>query len=357
MAASPRTRIELYYSSRFGGPAQGIVFVPGRIVLLGEHIDHQGGAILATPTHEGVYVAWGVRPDHRVALHALNARATDAFEQGHITRSGRRWADLARGACARLSDEGRRLPGMNLAVFADLPACVGLASSAAYTAGILRAILSAIGESIDPAGIARHAAAVEHEWAGVTCGFMDPYVAVAARPGEVVWLDNRTLAHETLALPPGTRLDHEDTGIRRRLSETPYNERCRELADALARLRAWEPQLESLVDLSPERFAELADGLAEPARRRARHVVTEVDRVRRGVEALRARDAKTLGELMYECHESLAKDFECSRPEIDEQVERLRHEADVVGVRLQGAGWGGSLAVLRQVGNEADPIG
>ena len=176
---------------------------------------------------------------------------------------------------------------------------------------------------------------------------MDPYVTAVARPGDVVCLDNRTLTHEMLALPPGTRLEHVDTGVTRRLSETPYNDRRRELAHALACLRELEPELTSLVDLAPDRFESLADRLAEPHRRRARHVVTETDRVRRGIEALRAGDAATLGTLMRECHESLARDFESSLPEIDAQVARIQAEDDVLGARLQGAGWGGSLAVLR----------
>jgi galactokinase len=347
MGPSPRTRIELYYSSRFEAPPQGIVFMPGRVVLLGEHVDHQGGRILAAPTAQGVYVAWGIRPDHRIRLHALNARGTDRFDPGVRDRSGRRWSDLARGAFARFTESGRRVPGLDLAVFGDLPAQAGLASSAAYTAAIVKAVLDAIGEPLDPAELARHVAAVEREWAGVACGFMDPYVAAVARPGDVVWLDNRTLTHETLALPPGTRLDHANTGIARRLSETPYNERRHELAHALARLRELEPDLTSLVDLTPERFASLADRLDEPYRRRARHVVTEADRVQRGAAALQAGDAAQVGALMQECHASLADDFECSLPEIDAQVARLEAEDDVLGVRLQGAGWGGSLAVLR----------
>lgn len=354
MAPSPRTRTELYFTSRFETAPQGVVFMPGRVVLLGEHVDHQGGRILAVPTPEGVYVAWGLRPDHRVRLHALNARASDRFEAGAPDRSGRRWADLARGAFARFAQAGRRLPGIDLVVFGDLPANAGLASSAAYTAGVVKAILDAIGEPLDPAALAKHVAAVERDWAGVACGFMDPYVTAVAEAGEVVHLDTRTLTHETLPLPAGTRLDHVDTGIARRLSETPYNERRKELAHALVRIRELEPEIQGLVDLTPDHFEAIADRLDDPYVRRARHVVTEADRVRRAVEALGAGDAERLGTLMHACHASLANDFECSLPQIDEQVDRLAAEEGVLGVRLQGAGWGGSLAVLRTVEDEPD---
>lgn len=352
MATSPRTRVDLYFSSRFRREPQGIVFVPGRIVLLGEHVDHQGGPVLAVPHHLGIYVGWGVRPDRRVVVHALNVKAADAFDEGHIVPSGRRWADLARGVFATLAEDGRRLPGLDLVVYGDLPPRAGLASSAAYTSAILRAVFSATGEEMAAGLAAQLVARVEQQWAGVACGFMDPYVALVGRPGEVIRLDNRTLEHTVLSLPDGTRLEHAPTGIERRLDETPYNARRQELAGALAEIRRLDPAVTSLVGLTPRQIDDVFDRLTEPARKRARHVVTEVERVRRGEEALANEDAQALGVLMRESHASLSHDFECSLPEIDGQVAALASEDDVLGVRLQGAGWGGSLAVLRRAAAE-----
>ncbi|MHC5010456.1 MAG: galactokinase [Planctomycetota bacterium] len=348
MAASPLTRIELYFSSRFERDPQGVVFTPGRLVLLGEHVDHQGGPVLAVPLRLGVYVAWAVRPDRRVALHALNARATDTFNQGEGVRTGRRWADLARGAFAELGKDGRRLPGLDLAILGDLPTARGLASSAAYTVGILRAILFAIEEKATPREFAQHAAEIESQWGGVRCGLMDPYVVTAGRPGEVVWLNTSSLTHDTFSLPPDTRLQMLDTGIRRRLDETPYNERLREIHAAMAALREKDDEIDELVEMTPDAFAAVEEGAPEPARSRARHVVTEVARVKRAVDALRKGDGETLGRLMNECHESLARDFDSSLPEIDAKLKEIRKEPDVLGARLQGAGWGGTMVVLRR---------
>jgi galactokinase len=304
--------------------------------------------VLAVPLPEGVYVAWGIRPDRRVAVHALNAKGTDLFEPERATRSGRRWSDLARGVFAVLGAEGRRLPGLDLAVYGDLDARSGLASSAAYSTAILACALAATGRPMSPAEVARLVARVEREWAGVHCGYMDPYVAEVGTPGEVVRLDNRRLVHDAIPLPPGVRLVPVPTGIERRLSETPYNDRRQELQRALALVRTKAPGLESLVDLSIGRFEEISPSLPDPEVRRARHVVTEADRVQRGTEALRRQDAVLLGALLVECHESLSRDFECSTPEIDARVAAVRIEEGVLGARLQGAGWGGSLAVLRR---------
>ncbi len=347
MAMSAETKAEITFSARCGRAPQGIAFAPGRLVLIGEHLDHQGGRVLSVPLARGVYAAYGVRPDRRVMLVAWNAGGTDAFTQDQWTRSGRRWADLARGVCARFG-KGRRLPGLDLVVGGDLPARKGLASSAAYVVAIAKALLAAVGIERSPAEIAREAAAVEAEWADVRCGVMDTYTAAVGTPGEVIHLDCATLTHESLRLPEHTVLIEEDTGVERRLSESPYNRRIAELAEALGEVRAKAPEVRSLVDLNPAEFEALAPGVSEPGVRRARHVVTEVERVARTVDALRSGDSATIGRLMVEGHHSLSRDFECSLPTIDQRVEEILQRPGVFGARLQGAGWGGSIAVFRK---------
>jgi galactokinase len=317
-------------------------------VLLGEHVDHQGGPVLAVPLALGVATAWAVRPDRNVVVWALNARAKDRFPQGSTAKSGMRWADLARGACARVGAGGRVLPGLDLLVMGDVPARKGMASSAAYTVSILQAVRQAIGQEASPAVLAREGADVEAEWAGVQCGPMDPYVAAVGEPGDVIHLDCGTLAHETLSLPEDTELAYEDTGIERSLAATPYTQRRQELAQGLAAIQAANRSIRRLVDASTGQFESLAPRIPEPARSRCRHVVSEVERVRRCAQALRAGDARAVGALMREGHESLSKDFASSLPAIDEKVRELEARDGVFGARLQGAGWGGVIAVLRR---------
>jgi galactokinase len=352
MTMSARTKTEITFSARVGRAPEGVVFAPGRIVLLGEHVDHQGGAVLSVPQARGVYAAFGVRPDRRVMLNAWNAGGTDAFTHDQWTRSGRRWADLARGACARLG-RGRRLPGLDLVVGGDLPARRGLASSAAYVVAILKAVCAATRTERSPADLARDAAAIEAEWAGVRCGTMDGYTAAVGAPGDVVHLDCARLEHERLALPDGVELVDEDSGVERRLSETPYERRIQELAAGLTGVRARAPQTTSLVAVAPEDVERLTTGLPAAHARRVRHVVTEVDRVRRAAAALRAGHAALVGRLMLEGHRSLSRDFESSLPAIDARVVALATQPGVLGARLQGAGWGGSIAVLRRKDVEA----
>lgn len=348
MAMSPRTRVELFFNSRLKRTPQGVTFAPGRMVLLGEHLDHQGGPVLAVPVEEGIAVAYAVRPDTRIAVWALNAKAKDLFVSGAWQKTGRRWSDMAKGACAHVAARGFRVPGLDLVVYGNLATGEGLASSAAYLTALLQAIYAAIDEDPTPRRIALDVAAVEREWAGVACGTMDPYVACVGQPGSIVLLDCASHTHEELALPEGAVIESEDTGIKRALATTPYNERRRELAAALALIKQAQPDLMRLPDLAMDAFEQVADTLPELERKRARHVVTETARVRAGVEAIRNDDMPGLGTLMLQGHRSLSADFESTLPEIDDLVEALNHAEGVLGARLQGAGWGGRLVVLRE---------
>ena len=176
---------------------------------------------------------------------------------------------------------------------------------------------------------------------------MDPYVVAAAKPGQILHLDCRELNHDLLRLPEGYELVAEETGIQRRLADTPYNARRAELQAALEQARRQDPDLRGLCDLAPEAFERIAPHVAATPRRRARHVVTEAARVAAAVEAIQAGDMAALGARMNEGHTSLVEDFESSLPEIDRLAELARQKPHVLGARLNGAGWGGRLAILQ----------
>ena len=322
---------------------------PGRLNLVGEHVDHQGGLVLPLALREGVAVAWGPRADRSVRITALDERGADRFTLGSYSRSGRRWLDLARGACATLEARGTRLAGVDLVVAGDLPRRRGLASSAAYLVAIARALLAAAGRAPPtPAALAAAIPEIEETWAGARTGAMDPYVAALGQPGKPALIDCRDLTHEMLPWPEGIAATWRETGVERELSGTPYNDRRAELEAGLWIARAKAPGIRTLRDLSPSRWAEIEALVEEPARRRIRHVVTEIDRVRRAAQALRDGDVAMLGALVNESHASLSRDFECSTPEIDALVARVQAEPGVLGARLQGAGWGGCLLVVHK---------
>lgn len=346
--ATPRIRAELFFGARCGRAPQATAFAPGRLVLLGEHLDHQGGQVLCVPLRRGVAVSYGVRPDDYISIWSMNAKEKDRFRFGEWVKTGRRWSDLAKGACAHVANT-RRLPGLDLVVYGNLPIQAGLASSGAYLTAVFEAIYGALGVARPPADLARDVATVEREWGGVACGPVDPYVAAVGETGEVLHVDCAALTHEVLPLPDSVDVEDEDTGIARALSATPYNQRRDELARALTLVQQARPEVARLVDLDADALAALA--LPTPEDRRARHVVTEARRVADGVRALQDGDMPWLGHLLLEGHRSLSADFESSLPEIDDRVEALCAQDDVHGARLQGAGFGGRIVVLREAGD------
>lgn len=303
---------------------------------------------------EGVAVAYGPRPDRAVRMVALEQNAGDRFPLERPGRCGRRFADFVRGAATVLTAQGRRLPGVDLVIAANLPAGRGLASSAAYLVAVLRAFLAVSGsEPPTPRQLADWVQEIELTFGGVPCGAMDPIASAVGAIGKPLLLDCATLAYDVLSWPADLEAVAHDTGIERELSKTPYAERRRELDEALAALRHARPTLHSLVELDSAAFASLAPEVPEPARFRARHVVTEIERVRAAAIAIRASDGAALGHLLNEGHRSLSEDFGASTPGVDALAAELRRQPDVLGVRLQGAGWGGSLVVLRRRPPEA----
>ena len=346
--ASPRTRAEFAFTGRFESPPKGVVFAPGRVNLIGEHVDHQGGFVLPLALPQGVAAAWSPRPDRAVRVIALDAKEADRFTHGAYVKSGRRWADLVRGCCAVLEARGTRLPGVDLAIAGDVPPRKGLGSSGAFVTAVVRCLLAAGSRDGSPAGIARIAQEVEAKWAGVRCGAMDPYVAALGKPGVPILLDCLHLTHEELPWPDGVEAVPVDTGIARDLATSPYNERRAELEAGVALMKKARPGTQSLRDWSLDDLDALEDALPAAPRRRLRHALTEMTRVRRAADALKAGDGKALGAVLNEGHESLSSDFEASTPAIDAQAAALRSEPGVLGVRLQGAGFGGCLVVLRE---------
>lgn len=350
--ASPRTRVELAFPGHFDRTPQGIVFAPGRLNLLGEHVDHQGGPVLPLPLRLGVAAAWATRPDRSVRVIALNAKQGDRFVLGAYGKSGRRWADLVRGVCRALEEEGLRLPGLDLVLAGDLPVGKGLGSSGAFLTAVVRAFDAARRDApTPPATVAAVVMEAEAREGGTRCGPMDPYVAAVGVPGTPLLLDCARLVHEALPWPDGVEAVPIDSGVTRSLASTPYNERRAEFEEGLRRLQnARDLARAAGAPLDDHR---LVERIPEPFGRRVRHVLSETRRVHDGAAALRRGDAETLGHLLDEGHRSLSRDAQTSTPELDAMAHALRQEDGVLGVRLQGAGFGGAFVILRRVGPPA----
>ncbi len=325
------------------GDERVVAFAPGRVNLIGEHTDYNGGLCLPFALERGVTVSARAIAGTQLSVLTRHSGEKDAFEAaGPEPATG--WRAYVRGVCAELAAAGLAAPAARVEIDSDLPTGVGLSSSAALEVALAVALIALGGRPIPPVvELAQLCSRAENSWAGVRTGVLDQLASLAGRRGAAVLIDCSSLVLEPVPLAlDGWTLATIDSGSRRRLAGSGYNERRAECGAAAERL--------GVVCLSDADPADLTR-LPEALRRRARHVLDENDRVRRAVGALRARDHELLAELINASHASLRDLFEVSTPAVEATVERAR-AAGARGARLLGGGFGGSVLALFPPGTE-----
>ena len=312
---------------------------PGRVNLIGEHVDYNGGPVLPVAIDRRTVVVAAPAKTFEFVSELDPERVVRTPEEGRSAH----WTDYVLGVVRELSRLDAVPRGARIAVASDVPAGGGLSSSAALTVATARALSRIARVALTPRQVAAAAFRAEHDFVGVRCGTMDQVVIAHARAGTALAYDSGTGSFERVPFDAPLRL--VDTGVRHRLTGGGYNQRRAECEAALERLRTRWPGLPSLAAL-PQAHLDAALGMLEgPLVRRVRHVVTETARVGRAVAALRARRLSVMGRLMFEAHRSMAEDYEASCEEADLLVGAAQ-EHGAWGARLTGAGWGGMVLVL-----------
>jgi galactokinase len=315
----------------------------GRVNLIGDHTDYNLGLALPMTLPLSLTVNASLRGDFRVAARsgAFPEEGQVIVEAGAWERSGT-WIDYVTGASALLAREGIFEHGVSVLISSDIPPGAGLASSAALCVALVRALSQLGGVTLEPIRIAEFARAVETDYVGAPVGLMDQ-IAALGQPGRAQLIDFRDLSTRPIVLPASLAVEIVDSGLPHNHRTGGYKQRRDECAKACALLG-----VASLrdVDQDPSLFTRLPPVLAK----RARHVVTENQRVRDAAEALERGDAARFGALMLESHVSLRDDFEVSLPALDAIVERVTAQPDVYGARLTGGGFGGSVVLVKRAG-------
>jgi galactokinase len=315
-----------------------VVRAPGRVNLIGEHTDYNDGFVLPMAIDREVRIEFEPRTDRRVIVGSDRFEEPCDFSLDRLER-GEGWIEYVKGIAWALQESGRTLAGWEGSVSSRVPVGAGLSSSAALELAVARTFAAASSLPWEPVEMARLARKAEAEWVGVQCGIMDPLACAAARKGHALLIDCRTLRIDPVPLPAGTAVAVLDTGTRRRLADSGYNERraqCEEAARTLG--------VKALRDAAAG-----LDRLGGILQRRARHVVSENERTLRAAEAMKAGDAEKLGGLMDASHASLRDDYEVSTPALDAIVEIARTQPGCFGARMTGAGFGGcAVALVRQ---------
>jgi galactokinase len=335
------------FEGRYGRPAR-LFHAPGRVNLIGEHTDYNGGFVLPMALDRETVVAAAPREDRTVRVCSLNREEEFTFD---LDRPGepRRglWLDYVEGVARALEDRGLSLGGADLMLLSDVPAGAGLSSSAALEVSAGLALASVSGRSVDPVELALAGQQAEHEYVGAQVGIMDQFVAALGREGYALLIDCRALTAEAIPLDT-TRVVVvvADTHVHHELAASEYNQRRTECEEGVRLLSQHLPGIRELRDVSAGEFERFAGVLPETVRRRCRHVVGENERTLAAAEALRRGELEEMGRLMRLSHESLRDDYEVSCAELDLLAETAWGVPGVLGSRMTGGGFGGSTVSL-----------
>ena len=327
------------------GPADTLlcVQVPGRVNLIGDHTDYNEGYVLPMTIDRDVIIAGRLNNRRFARIYSCDTNSRAEFNTGKLDSSGLPfWARYTTGTARRIVSPAGDIPGFDAVVHSTLPIGASLSSSAAFSIANALFMATIAGITLSRKSLALGCQEVEHEDIGVQCGLMDQMVILYARAAHALFIDCRSLLYEWIPL----RLDnHEvciiDTGVKHELSATSYNQRRSECQEAARILSRRVPGLRSLRDISADELEAMEGYLPKPLMKRARHVVTENNRVLESVKALRRGDQTAFGRLMSASHDSLRDDYEVSSPELDTLVKAARSVDGTVGARLTGAGFGG----------------
>ncbi len=336
-----RAEVMRAFRERYGAPPAFMVRAPGRVNLIGEHTDYNDGFVLPMAIDREVWIALRPRGDENVALHSIEFAETSEFGLNEFAHDGHDWIEYVKGVAWVLADSGLHPTGWEGVLSGDVPRGAGLSSSAAVELAAMRAFAAVGAVAWNPTEAALRGRRVENEWIGVNSGIMDQLVIASASAGHALLIDCRTLDTEHVPVPAGISVVVLDTGTRRGLVDSAYNER-RAQCERAARIF----EVAALRDLTREMLEAGRRRLDKVTFRRARHVVTENKRTVEAAAALRAGNVERFGQLMNASHASLRDEFEVSNDALDTMVAIAQDDSACHGARMTGAGFGGCAVAM-----------
>jgi galactokinase len=325
------------------GSAEGVrVFrAPGRVNLIGEHTDYNQGFVLPVALQLATYVAAAPSGDGKLRMYSEDRRELREFDIARVTETppGHAWTDYVVGVARELALADYPVEGTNLLIRSTVPEGSGLSSSAALEVSAALALLQ--GRMIDGIALAKLCQRAERNYVGMPCGIMDQYISVHGHAQSAVKIDCRSLGHRLVGLPEGVTFIAVNTMVKHELAGSAYRDRVAECAAAARAMGA-----ETLREVSRKQLEAGSARMSEAVLRRARHVVTENDRVEGFVAASAREDVSEMGRLMVESHRSLQYDYEVSCAELDFLVDRALPIEGVLGSRMTGGGFGGCTVTM-----------
>jgi len=337
------------FEHEFDVPADATYFSPGRINLIGEHTDYNAGWVLPMAVQLGnrFMIARSKAPRLRIVSSLVAGAAEIPIDDPASLAPRRDWTDYFAGVLREFTRHGIDRCGLNIAVVSSLPTGSGMSSSASITVGLATVLNDVWRAGLTPLDIARLAQSAENAFVGVACGILDPFAVAMGNAGHVIALDCATLDFRLVPFPEDRYVViAADTGVPRRLAESRYNERRDECRRALELIRQ-DLDVATLSELTVSDLMRAEHLHADTvANCRARHVVTENERVQAAIRSLQTGNMASFGALLVESHDSLRRDFEVSCKELDIMVDIAMQLPGVVGAKMTGGGFGGSVVAI-----------
>ncbi|HOJ65705.1 MAG TPA: galactokinase [Paludibacteraceae bacterium] len=333
----------------YGQPADAVYFAPGRVNLIGEHTDYNGGYVFPCALSFGTYLLIRKNGGNTVRFHSLNQpNAVEVPLEKLTTRLENSWANYLIGVFAQFIKKGVKIDeGFDILIWGDVPTGAGLSSSASLEVVTAYALNDQLGTGYDRTELALMSQKAEHEFALVNCGIMDQFAAAQGKKDHAIFLNCDTLEFDLVPVKlNGIKVLISNTHSPHKLDSGAYNQRvaeCKKAVEQLNKVRS----IKYLAELTEEEFKKIESAITdETAKKRARHVVSEVQRTKDAVKALRAGDILQFGKLMNASHVSLRDDYEVTGPELDTMVEEAWKIDGVIGSRMTGGGFGGCTVSL-----------
>lgn len=339
--------LEQRFQEIYGRKAEHLYFAPGRVNLIGEHIDYNGGRVFPCALSFGTYLLVARREDAKSGFASMNLPYQGVLDKDVFTDKPSEWVKYPLGVMKEFADRGIDPWGLDILYFGDIPNGAGLSSSASMevvTAYMLNDLLDTRLDTVELVKMSQHA---ENDFVGMNCGIMDQFAVGMGKKEHAIALDCATLDYDLIRLNiNGYKLVITNSNKNHDLVTSKYNERRSECEQALAAINR-QAKVNNLCDLSPEEFEKLASLMPnETVYRRARHAVTENERVNEAIEVLQKGDLVRFGQLMNDSHRSLKDDYEVTGIEMDTLAEEGQRLPGVLGSRITGGGFGGCTVSL-----------
>jgi galactokinase len=341
------------FTNHFGTPPEFFARAPGRVNLLGEHVDYNDGFVLPAAIDRDTLIAFRKSGTARSTLFAYDLREETTFDQQSVLRKRdsnglplSTWAFYPAGVLWAIHAAGLDTPGLEAVFASEVPRGAGLSSSASVEMAFGVAWEKLGAWTLPPIQLAQIGLKAETQYVGVTCGIMDQFASACGVKDRLLYLDCRSLEYHTMKLPGEAVIVIADTSVRRSLANSAYNDRHSSCEEAVRILKGQMPNIRALRDVPIDQFLRYVGKLPTTVAKRAQHVVEEIARTNQAINLLEKNDSARFGKLMNDCHVSLRDLYEVSCPELDMMVTVAQSLPGCYGARLTGAGFGGCTVNL-----------